>query len=54
MGDEYLNAYQLITQGFQVPSRGYTTPEDEGASIEKCSILQVTNVEYSNETTVVL
>lgn len=52
MGDEYLEAYQLITQGFQVPTRGYTSPEDEGASIEKCSILQETSVEYSNETIV--
>ena len=52
MGDEYLEAYQLITQGFQVPARAYTSPEDEGASIEKCSILQETSVEYSNETIV--
>lgn len=52
MGDEYLKAYQLITQGCQVPTHGYTSPEDEGASIEKCSILQETNVEYSNETTI--
>ena len=54
MGDEYLKAYQLITQGFQAPSHGYTTPEEEGMSIEKCSILQETNVEYSNETIILI
>ena len=53
MGDEYLEAYRLITEGFQVPAHGYTNPEDEGAAIEKCSILQDTNVEYSNETTII-
>ena len=46
---DYLEIYQLITQGFQAPERDYTTPEKQGETIQKCSILETTTIQYSNE-----
>ena len=48
--DTYLENYLMITQNFQMPDYEYTNPEDQGAVIEKCSILEATNIEYSNQT----
>ena len=50
MYENYLKNYQMITQHFATPDRQYTTPEEQGAAIQKCSILEATNIEYSNET----
>lgn len=50
MFEDYLKDYQVITQHFPLPDRPYTTPDEQGAAIQKCSILQATNIEYSNET----
>lgn len=50
MTEDYLKNYQMITQHFAMPDRQYTTPEEQGAAIQKCSILEATNIEYSNET----
>ena len=50
MLEDYLVSYQRITQHFQTPEYQYTTPEEQGAAIQKCSLLEVTNIEYSNET----
>lgn len=50
MAEDYLSMYQMITQHSQTPDYQYTTPEEQGAAIQKCSILEVTNIEYSNET----
>lgn len=52
LGEDVLQIYELITKDINVPMHDYTSPEDEGAAIEKCSILQETNVEYSNVTTI--
>ena len=50
MFEDYLSMYQVITQHSQAPDYQYTTPEEQGAAIQKCSVLEVTNIEYSNET----
>ena len=50
MFEESIRNYQMITQHFPKPDYQYTTPEEQGAAIQKCSILEVTNIEYSNET----
>lgn len=41
--------YALITQNCAFPSK-YNTPEEQGAAIVKCSILESTNIEYCNQT----
>lgn len=51
MNPDYLKAYQQITQGYTRPLYKYTTPEEQGAAIKKCTILEATNIEYSNQTT---
>ena len=48
MFEDYLKSYQQITQNFQTPDFQYAGPEEQGAAIQKCSILEVTNIEYSN------
>ena len=50
MFEDYLNGYQMITQHFPKPDYQYTTPDEQGAAIQKCTILEATNIEYSNET----
>ena len=50
MNMDYLKEYQKITKGY-APPVVYTTPEEQGSSIKKCNILEVANIEYSNETT---
>lgn len=44
-------AYQMITQGYVLPTYEYTSPEIQGLSIKKCTILESKNLEYSNSTT---
>ena len=50
MSTDYITAYQIITRGFGHPVYEYTTPEEQGAAIEKCTILEATKIEYSNQT----
>ena len=50
MFDDYIKLYELITQNCNISEDGYAGPEKQGAAIQKCSILEVTNIEYSNET----
>ncbi len=50
MKNPFLNDYMKITKSFSLPPHNYTTPDEEGARIKKCSILEPTNVGYSNET----
>lgn len=50
MSDDYLEIYERITQNYQISEDRYVGPEEQGAAIQKCSILEVTNIEYSNET----
>ena len=50
MTTDYMTAYQIITRGFGRPVYEYTTPEEQGAAIEKCTILEATKIEYSNQT----
>ncbi len=50
MDTDYITAYQIITRGFGRPVYEYTTPEEQGAAIEKCTILEATKIEYSNQT----
>ena len=47
--NEFVKQYELITQEFQCPEYDYTTPEEQGEAIKRCSILETTNIEYSNE-----
>lgn len=53
MFEEFLKGYQLVTQNSQTPDYQYTTPEDQGKAIKKCSILEATNIQYSNETKII-
>lgn len=46
--DKYVEAYKRITQGLMHPNYKYTTPEEQGAAIKKCTILESTAIEYSN------
>ena len=50
MHEDYLAFYKLITQNCESPNYEYKTPDEQGAAIKKCSILEVTNIEYSNTT----
>ena len=52
MTEDYMKAYQKITQGFSRPACKYTSPEEQGAAIQKCTLLKSTNLEYSNRTTI--
>ena len=47
---DYMKAYQQITQGFMGPAYEYTTPDEQGAAIKKCTILEPTNIQYNNRT----
>lgn len=50
MDERYLQEYERVTQGFHPPQFKYTTPEEQGAAIKKCSILEEADIEYSNRT----
>lgn len=50
MKKTFMDDYMSITKGFSLPPHTYTTPDEEGARIKKCSILEPTTVGYSNET----
>lgn len=50
MEELYLEEYLRITKGYTAPPYPYLSPEDQGASIKKCSILETTNIGYTNET----
>ncbi len=50
MDMDYMKAYQQITQGFMGPAYEYTTPDEQGAAIKKCTILEPTNIQYNNRT----
>ena len=49
MDKNFVIEYQRITKGYKHPSV-YGTPEEQGVAIKKCTILEVTNIGYSNET----
>lgn len=49
MYEDYLKDYSLITQNFPTPTR-YGSPEEQGAAIVKCSILESTDIQYCNHT----
>lgn len=49
MDNNLIMEYLRITCG-NIPSQ-YYGPEEQGKSIVKCSILEETNLEYSNSTT---
>lgn len=48
MNNIYEKDYSLIT-GLKKFGK-YTTPEDEGTKIEKCSILKPVNIAFNNKT----
>ena len=48
MNNIYEKDYSLIT-GLKKFGK-YTTPEDEGTKIEKCSILKPVNIVFNNKT----
>ena len=47
----YYEAYEKIVQGYRSLDYEYKSPEEQGRSIKKCSILESTPIEYSNKTT---
>lgn len=48
MKNDYAKQYQLITKGQKILSPNYTTPEEQGRAIKRCSILTEKNVVYNN------
>ena len=51
MDQNYMNDYFKIIRGYDLPPYEYLTPEHQGQSIKRCSILKETAIEYSNFTT---
>ena len=50
MAINYYEDYLKITRGFQRPVYQYTTPEEQGAAIKKCTILEGVDICYSTGT----
>ena len=50
MNSQYIEQYQMITRSSAPQEREYKGPEEQGRSIEICTLLKRTNIEYSNET----
>ena len=50
MNNSFFHEYELITKGYSVPIYQYSTPENQGLAIKKCTILDATDICYSNET----
>lgn len=52
MDNKYYEDYLKITRGYTPPAYQYTSPEEQGLAIKKCTILEATDLCYSTGTTV--
>lgn len=48
--ENYITEYMKITQKCFPPDSKYPGPEKQAAAIKKCTILEATAIEYSNQT----
>jgi hypothetical protein len=48
---DYLEEYKKIVGENTLPNSKYNSPDEQGKSIRKCSILEHVKIEYSNTTT---